>query len=83
MRRLAIVFGMAIASVLLVPTAYADALCKYSYAHCDTVAIYTCRDRHLGYREFIGGSDLGMAPDIALDKAAAAGYDVDSCRRKQ
>ena len=83
MRRLAIAFGLAISSVPLGLTAHADALCKHSYAHCDEVAIYVCRDRHLGYREFIGGSDFGSAGDIALDKAAAAGYDVDSCRRRQ
>ena len=83
MKRLAIVLGLAISSILVAPTAYADALCKRSYAHCNDVAIYVCRDRNLGYQEFIGGSDFGKAAAIALDKATDAGYDVDSCHRRQ
>ena len=80
MRGLAIVSGLAITSVLSVNTAYAD--CNRNYAHCDEVVVYSCRDRNLGTQEFIGGSDLGYAHQIALDKAAAAGYNTDNCRQR-
>lgn len=79
MRGLAIFSGLAITSVLSV-TAYAD--CRHNYAHCDEVVVYVCRDRGLGTQEFIGGSDLGYAHQIALDKAANAGYDTDNCRQR-
>jgi hypothetical protein len=79
MRGLAIVSGLAIASVLSV-TAYAD--CTHNYAHCDEVVIYVCRDRNLGTQEFIGGSNSGDSDQIALHKAAAAGYDTDNCRKR-
>jgi hypothetical protein len=83
LRLLAIVSGLATASVLLAPTAFADEMCKYNYEHCDEVVMYTCRDSHHGYHEFIGGSDFGEASSIALGKAAGAGYDVgDSCHRR-
>jgi hypothetical protein len=82
MRRLAIVSGLAISSVLLVPIAHADSLCKQNYAHCEEVVIYSCRDRELGHQDSVGGSDLGYADQIALNKAAAAGYDTDYCKRR-
>ncbi len=79
MRGLAIVSGLALTSVLSV-TAYAA--CKDNYAHCDEVVVYVCRDRYLGTQEFMGGSDLGLSDQIALKKAAAAGYDSYSCQRR-
>jgi hypothetical protein len=82
LRALAIVSGLATASVLLVPTAYADPMCKQNYSHCNDVVIYVCRDRELGNRDFVGGSDLGYADQIALNKAARAGYDTDYCRKR-
>jgi hypothetical protein len=80
LRGLAIVSGVAISSVLSVATAYAD--CKQNIAQCDEVVVYACRDRELGRQEFVGGSDLGHADQIALNKAAAAGYDTDNCKRR-
>jgi hypothetical protein len=60
--------------------AYAD--CKHNYSDCNDVVIYVCRDRNLGNREFVGGSDLGYADQIALNKADEAGYDTDYCKRR-
>jgi hypothetical protein len=79
MRGLAIVAGLAITSVLSV-AAFAD--CKKNYAQCDEVVSYVCRDGNLGAQEFIGGSDLGNADQIALGKAAQAGYDTHNCRKR-
>jgi hypothetical protein len=40
------------------------------------------RDRERGTREFIGGSNLGNAVDIAMGKASNAGYDLDDCHKR-
>jgi hypothetical protein len=75
LRALAMVSGLASASVFLVPTAFAD--CKHNMSHCDEVVVYAC-----GNKLFVGGSDEGHADQIALNKAAAAGYDTDDCKRR-
>jgi hypothetical protein len=79
MRGLAIASGLAITSVLSV-TAYAD--CKNNYGHCDEVVVYHCSQRGLGAQDFIGGSDFGSQEQIALGKAADAGYNTDNCRKR-
>jgi hypothetical protein len=79
MRGLAIVLGLAITSVLSV-TAYAD--CKHNYADCNEVVVYVCTQRGLGTQDFIGGSDFGSQEQIALGKAADAGYNTDNCRKR-
>ena len=79
MRGLAIVSGLAITSVLSV-TAYAD--CKHNYGECNEVVVYHCSQRGLGSQDFIGGSDLGSQEQIALGKAAHAGYNTDNCRKR-
>ena len=80
LRAIAMISGVAIATVFLVPTAYAD--CKRNVSQCDEVVVYACRDRELGSQMFVGGSDEGHADQIALNKAAAAGYDTDNCKRR-
>jgi hypothetical protein len=80
LRCLAIVSGLAVTSIFSVATAYAD--CKHNFAHCDQMAVFVCRDRQLGYREFVGGSDEGRAADIARDKAIDAGYDIGNCKKR-
>jgi hypothetical protein len=79
MRGLAIVSGLAITSALSV-TAYAD--CKHNYDHCNEVVIYVCSQRGLGTQDFLGGSDLGSQEQIALGKAADAGYNTNNCRKR-
>jgi hypothetical protein len=81
LRALRMLSGVAIATVFLVPTAYAD--CKHNYSDCNDVVIYVCRDRDLGSQTFVGGSDEGHADQIALNKAAAAGYDTDKCKSRR
>lgn len=76
MTGLAIVSGVAITSVLSV-TAYAGG----HYWH-DEVAVYECTQRGLGTQVFIGGSEFGSQEQIALGKAAGAGYNTDNCRRR-
>ena len=60
--------------------AYAD--CKHNYRHCDEIALYVCTNPDLGQQDFVGGSDLGYADDIALDKARDAGYRTRECRKR-
>ena len=71
----AIVSGVAITSILAVAAAYAD--CKHNISQCDEVVVYACSGQL-----FVGGSDLGHADQIALNKAAAAGFDTDNCKRR-
>jgi hypothetical protein len=81
LRGLAIVSGLAITSILsvdLATTAYAD--CRSNYAQCSQIAVLVCRDRRLGNRDFIGGSDEGNAEDIAWNKADGAGYNANRCK---
>jgi hypothetical protein len=80
MRGLAIVSGLAITSVLS-GAAYAD--CKHNLSRCDRTAVYACSERGLGNQEFIGGSDFGDEDQIALDKAADAGYDIRNCKKRR
>jgi hypothetical protein len=61
-------------------TAYAD--CGHKYNDCKEVVVYVCSQRGLGTRDFLGGSDFGEQEQIALNKAAAAGYDTDNCRKR-
>jgi hypothetical protein len=85
LRRLAIVSGLATASILglatmsalsvnLATPAYADALCGRNLEHCGEVVILVCGDDY-----YVGGSDQGSAEDIARIKARSAGYDPDRC----
>jgi hypothetical protein len=66
LRGLALVSALAITSILsvdLATTAYAS--CASSYEDCEQMAVLVCHDRHLGDRDFIGGSNEGDADDIA------------------
>ena len=81
MRCLAIVSGLAITSVLSI-TAYADPDCKRNYDRCNEVVVYVCSQRGLGTQDFLGGSDQGSQEQIALGKAAHAGYNTDNCRKR-
>ena len=50
----------------------AYASCKTDFSDCDEVVVYACKDRYLGSQEFVGGSSLGYADNIALDKRLIA-----------
>lgn len=83
LRSLAIVSGLALASILglaavsllsvnLTTPAYAS--CQNNFADCGQLAVLVCGDE-----TFVGGSDLGNAVDIARIKARSAGHNPNSC----
>jgi hypothetical protein len=65
---------MSMLSVNLATPAYA-ASCQRNYEDCDELVLLVCGDQ-----QFLGGSDLGNAEDIARIKARRFGYNPDTCK---
>jgi hypothetical protein len=85
MRALAFVSGLATASILglatmsvlsvnLATPAYAN--CQRNYEDCDQLVVLVCS----GNQQFVGGSDIGNAEDIARIRARRGGADPDECK---